>query len=248
VIARASREPGSLVIGVDAAAAAMAEASRRADRARMTNALFLAAGAASLGASPLTGRADLVTVAFPWGSLLRAVVGLDASTLRGVAAVLRPGGGLEVLASVVPADGVAGLPTLTLAAEAAIGDAWAAAGLRLESMAPASPAQVAGSGSTWARRLLAGRGDSPTARPIWRLIGDRPESVAGLEVEQGALARQPAPVAGERPVPSHDPMTGHEDGQAVGAVGVREGTDRGRSPDAGRALPVRPRRARGDGA
>jgi len=54
----------------------MAEASRRADRRGPSNALFLAAGVETLPASPLTGSADLVTVMFPWGSLLRGVLGL----------------------------------------------------------------------------------------------------------------------------------------------------------------------------
>ena len=67
VLRRAAAEPSALVIGIDAAASAMAEASRRADRRGPTNALFLAAGVEALSASPLAGRADLVTVTVPVG-------------------------------------------------------------------------------------------------------------------------------------------------------------------------------------
>ena len=65
--ARGRRNPAALIVGIDAAAPAMADASRRADRRGPTNALFLAAGVETLSASPLAGRADLVTVPVPVG-------------------------------------------------------------------------------------------------------------------------------------------------------------------------------------
>ncbi|HEY4634322.1 MAG TPA: class I SAM-dependent methyltransferase [Candidatus Limnocylindrales bacterium] len=166
VLARAAAEPRSLVIGVDAVASAMAESSRRADRRGPANALFLAAAVEALADSPLAGTADLVTVAFPWGSLLRGVVGLDAAALAGVAAPVRPGGGrLEVLASVIPSDGVDGLACLDVAAATRVGEAWACAGLELVEMRPATTAELRAVRSSWARRL----GD----RPVWRLEGRR---------------------------------------------------------------------------
>ena len=166
VMARAAAEPAALVIGVDATADAMAEASRRADRRGSHNALFLTAGVEGLGGSPLAGRANLVTVQFPWGSLLRGALGLDRAALGGIASLLAPGGRLEVLASVVPSDGIDGLACLDATAEAEIRRAWAAAGLDLATMRPATADEIAASGSTWARRL--GR-----ERPIWRLEGRR---------------------------------------------------------------------------
>jgi 16S rRNA (adenine(1408)-N(1))-methyltransferase len=169
VLDRAFDEPTALVMGVDASAAVMATASRRADRRGPRNALFFAEGAERLADSPLAGQADLVTVTFPWGSLLRGVIGLDDAALAGVAALLRPGGRLLVLASVVPSDGVAGMDCLDESAETAIGAAWCGAGLELTSFRPATAAEVARSRSTWARRLLAG-GDT---RPVWLLEGRR---------------------------------------------------------------------------
>lgn len=173
VLARAAAEPSALVIGVDAAATAMAEASRRADRRGPANALFFAAGAEALLATPLAGLADLVTVLFPWGSLLRGTVGLDDAALRGIASVLAPGGRLEVLASVVSSDAVPGLPCLDARAEPAIRRAWSAAGLRLTGIGPASAIDIAASRSAWARRLRAG-GEQ---RPVWRLEGLRSASI-----------------------------------------------------------------------
>ena len=165
VLARAAAEPRALVIGVDAAASAMAESSRRADRRGPSNALFLAAGVETLDRSALTCQADLVTVTFPWGSLLRGVLGLDAAALAGIASIVAPGGRVEVLLSVVPSDGVAGLQRLDAGCEPAIRAAWAAADLDLATMRAATPDAVRASGSTWARRL----GPDRTSRPVWRL-------------------------------------------------------------------------------
>jgi 16S rRNA (adenine(1408)-N(1))-methyltransferase len=170
VLPRARTEPGALVLGVDASAAAMAESSRRAVRRGPSNAIFLAAGAEALGDTVLAGETDLVTITFPWGSLLRGVLGFDAGALAGIAAVVAPGGRVEVLASVIPTDGVDGLATLDASCEPGIRRAWAAAGLELVSMRPATSAEIAASGSSWARRLRSER----NARPVWRLDLCRP--------------------------------------------------------------------------
>ena len=170
VLARAAAEPASLVLGVDADAAAMAEASRRADRRGPRNAVFLAAGAASLAGTILAGRVDLVTVTFPWGSLLRGVLGLDPLALAGVAALVAPGGRVEVLASVVPKDQVDGIATLDPGWEPQICRRWAEVGLDLVSLCPATPAEIAASRSSWARRL----GSARDTRPVWRLELCRP--------------------------------------------------------------------------
>ena len=170
MLARAAAEPVSLVIGVDAAAAAMAEASRRAARRGPANAIFLAVGAAELAGTPLAGRMDLVTVTFPWGSLLRGVLSLEPAVLAGVAALVAPGGRIGVLASVVPSDRIDGVATLDAGWEPAIRCAWAGVGLELVSMRPATAAEIAASRSSWARRLDPTRG----TRTVWRLDLYRP--------------------------------------------------------------------------
>lgn len=149
----------------------MAEASGRAARRRgPANAMFLVTGAETLGDTVLAGRIDLVTVTFPWGSLLRAVLGLDPEALAGVAALVAPGGRLEVLASVVPSDRIEGIASLDATWEPAICRAWAAAGLNLVGMRLATRDEVVASRSSWARRLRAGQ----DARAVWRLDLCRP--------------------------------------------------------------------------
>ena len=107
MLTAAAAEPDTLVVGVDANAAAMAEASRRAarrpDRGGLANALFVVAAAEALPAG-LDGLADRVTVHFPWGSLLRGLLAADPAVLGGLARVLRPGATLSMLVSATDRD------------------------------------------------------------------------------------------------------------------------------------------------
>jgi 16S rRNA (adenine(1408)-N(1))-methyltransferase len=84
------------------------------------------------------------------------VLGAEDAVLGGVAALLAPGAAGTALVSVVARDGVPGVPE-----PEALGAAYARAGLRLLDARPATAAEVAASGSSWAKRLRAG-----TARPV----------------------------------------------------------------------------------
>jgi 16S rRNA (adenine(1408)-N(1))-methyltransferase len=153
VLATAAQEPDTLVIGVDANAAAMADSSRRASRGRtaLPNALF-AVAAAERPPSALCGLAGSLTVLFPWGSLLRGLLGVDDVVLAGVASLMAPGACGTVLMSVVPRDGMPQVPAV-----GALRAAYARHGLEIVEMHPASTEDVAASGSSWAKRLRAGR-------------------------------------------------------------------------------------------
>jgi 16S rRNA (adenine(1408)-N(1))-methyltransferase len=168
VLARAAAHPGSLVIGIDANAAAMVESSRRAARGRggarggtrFPNAWFLVEAAEALP-GPLDRVASLVTITMPWGSLLRGVLGLDHAVLGGIASIVAPGGRVEAIVSVVPSDNVDGLSLLDRDAEVRVAAAWRRAGFELVSMRRATAEDLQDARSSWARRL----GD----RPVWRL-------------------------------------------------------------------------------
>lgn len=156
MLAAAAARPDTLVVGIDANASGMADASRRAARrGALPNALF-AVAAAEQPPPALHARADELTITFPWGSLLRGVLGAEDRVLAGVAALLAPGATARVLVSVVPRDGVPPIP----AAER-LAAAYAPHGLALVEARAATPAEVAASGSSWAKRLRAG-----TARPV----------------------------------------------------------------------------------
>jgi len=162
VLTRAAAEPRAFVIGIDANAAAMAEASRRASRGRtrIANACFLVEAAEALP-GPLARAASLVTVTMPWGSLLRGVLGVDAAALRGVASIIAPGGRIEVLASVIPGDMVDGVEMMDDTVATGIAAAWRSVCFELLSMRAASHVDLSATRSSWARRLR--------DRAVWRL-------------------------------------------------------------------------------
>jgi 16S rRNA (adenine(1408)-N(1))-methyltransferase len=160
VLAAAARDPRTLVLGLDAVAAAMAESSRRAARPApkggLPNAAFVMA-AAEEPPAVLCGVADLVTVRFPWGSLLRGSVGRDAAVAAGLAGLVRPGGTLELLLAPSARDGLEGVPLDRAALADAAAAAFAPFGFRLVLARPATDDEILGSGSSWARRLGVGR-------------------------------------------------------------------------------------------
>jgi 16S rRNA (adenine(1408)-N(1))-methyltransferase len=104
----------------------------------------------------LCGRVGSLTVHFPWGSLLRGVLGHDDAVLAGVAELLAPQASGTVLVSVVPRDGV---PPIPAPERLAVG--YARHGLTLVEARAATPAEVAATRSSWAKRLRAG-----STRPV----------------------------------------------------------------------------------
>jgi 16S rRNA (adenine(1408)-N(1))-methyltransferase len=164
------------VIGVDAAATAMAEASLRAARpvrkGGLPNALFVVA-AAERPPAELAGVAAELTILFPWGSLLRGALAIGdgadgADAAAGIAALVAPGGVVRMLVSIDPRDRLA-VPTITATDRPAIAARWACHGLILAAFAPACRDEIEASGSSWSRRLAAGR-----KRAVWRLELRRP--------------------------------------------------------------------------
>jgi 16S rRNA (adenine(1408)-N(1))-methyltransferase len=166
--ALAEAEPTTLVIGMDADAASMAETSRRAARALArggrANLLFVVAAAETPPAEVL-GLADDIRILFPWGSLLRGVLGRDERVVRGIAALARPGARVTATVSVTAVDGVRGIGALDAATIADVAGDLRTAGLRLTGSRLVDRNEVRATRSTWGRRLLGAGGD----RPVWRL-------------------------------------------------------------------------------
>jgi 16S rRNA (adenine(1408)-N(1))-methyltransferase len=155
VLRRARAEPTTLVVGIDPNAAALREASHSAARATkrggLANAIFLAGTAEELP-GPLAGCADLLTVALPWGSLLRALVTPEPDALARFAQVLKPRGDIELLLSTVPTDSAPRLLGTEQDAED-LACAYESAGLFVAEVRPATAADVGRMSSAWGRRL-----------------------------------------------------------------------------------------------
>lgn len=178
MLAAAAAHLDALVIGVDADAAAMVEASRRAGRPAgrggLPNALFAVAAAEALPAE-LDGLIDSLTVQFPWGSLLRGVLRPESAILAGLARVTRPGATVTLLVSVTGRDS-AGIEPLDAGAIERLACPYAEHGLRLVEGRPATAADLARSHSTWGKRLRAGG-----ERPAWLIRFERSPSIRCAE-------------------------------------------------------------------
>jgi hypothetical protein len=157
----------------------MAEPSRRAarapDKGGLPNLLF-AVAAAEAPPEPLRGHADEVLLLFPWGSLLRGALAVDDAAAAGIAALVAPGGLARAFVSITDRDrATAGIGSVTAAEAEAIARRWADYGLTLTSFEPARAEAIHATGSSWGRRLTAGRrhdaaGTAATAeRAVWRL-------------------------------------------------------------------------------
>jgi 16S rRNA (adenine(1408)-N(1))-methyltransferase len=138
----------------------MARASRRAarpaKRGGLANALFVVAAAEALPAE-LDGVTDALTVHFPWGSLLRGLLTADAAILGGIARVTRPGAAVTLLLSLTERDNVTEIGTIDERTFAVLAPAYATHGLTLLDARIATREELAGSHSSWAKRLRAGR-------------------------------------------------------------------------------------------
>lgn len=161
----AREHPEALAIGFDAVAEAMratsSRAARKPTRGGLSNVLFVHAAAEELP-GPLAGTADLLTVNYPWGSLLAAVVEPDPERLARLLAVTRPGAAISILINYTVFEDPAylerlGLPALPL--ERVHGElvpAYRRLGVEIatvELLADDAPRRT-----SWGRRLVAGSG------------------------------------------------------------------------------------------
>ena len=144
-------------------------ASRKLARGGVPNVLF---GRLSLAEAPgdLLGLADVLTVLFPWGSLLRAIAAPDTG-LRKLAAIGKQGARIHFLYGYGSEESAVlkevGLPALgSGAALRHLENAYAAAGLQVEANYVAR-GDVASVESTWAKKLAF----SPSARAFVEIRG-----------------------------------------------------------------------------
>jgi hypothetical protein len=167
LVRAARRDPDSLYVGVEIDARTMADSARRAAakpaRGCCPNARFVVS-AVEAWPPEAAGLAHLVTVRYPWGSLLRGALGRDRAVLAGLAGMLREGGLLEVALALIGRDGV------EMPGEPDLRTTYREAGLTLLESRLATPAELEASATTWSRRLGAGKGP---ARPVTRLLAVR---------------------------------------------------------------------------
>jgi 16S rRNA (adenine(1408)-N(1))-methyltransferase len=165
VLRTARERPQSLVIGIDPVQDAMADVARRSSakpsRGGVPNALFLVASAEALPAV-LSSKASLVSVNYPWGSLLRTLVLPDREGMRDVVGLLQPAGRLIALLNASVTDDREygerlGLPPLEDAhVDERLVHGWQKSGLEAVSWHRLEPDEEPSHHTTWARRLVRG--------------------------------------------------------------------------------------------
>ncbi len=136
-------------IGVDLCEASLRAGSRRASG----NALFVVADALTLP-EELQGVATCVTINFPWGSLLRGLLGGHQGLISGFTAIGRDETALQVVLN-AGALGEAGwsLETGTERVRAVLRDA----GVCIHATTPLGHKELRRRSTTWAKRLAFGR-------------------------------------------------------------------------------------------
>ncbi len=141
VDAMARQHPDMLAVGLDACREPLAERSRRAPH----NAVFVIANALDLPGE-LDGRATRITIKFPWGSLLAALLAGDSRLIDRLGTLARPGARLEVRINAAAAESCsASLEKAAHLAQRAFTDA----GCRLSRVRSLGPADLRAVPSTW---------------------------------------------------------------------------------------------------
>ena len=167
MLAAARSRPDTFVIGIDADAASMREASRRAARivrrGGVPNARFIVSSVEALP-SELSAIADSVTVHFPWGSLLRGLLTGDGQIVDPIVRLARPGACVTLLVSVTDTERATGLRSLSAETARDVAEALSARGMRIVECRPATDDDLGDSHSTWAKRL-----NAASRRSVWLL-------------------------------------------------------------------------------
>lgn len=155
VRAAALANPGVFAIGLDACRQPLWQASRTAP----PNALYVIANALALPRE-LDGLATHLTINFPWGSLLAALLEGDPLLLARLAAIVRPGAALDVRLN---AGALAEAGHTLQEGGAAVRAALQRAGFAVRPLVALGPADLRAFPTTWAHRLAFGR----DPRALW---------------------------------------------------------------------------------
>jgi 16S rRNA (adenine(1408)-N(1))-methyltransferase len=175
----AERYPERGAIALDLCETNLRPASRNAPG----NALFVVADALALPGE-LDGLARRVTVNFPWGSLLRALVQGDQELLAGLAAIAS---GHTTLEMVLNAGALAEVGWPLEPGAERIAAALRQIGAAVGEPRLVGPAELCGYPTTWAKRLAFGR--DPRAIRIEASLVSRDDDRSTVAAEQVTISR-----------------------------------------------------------
>jgi len=146
----ARTRPDAFAIGIEPSLDGLRRTARSLVRRPMSNIVLILASVETACLGPL---GDEVTVHFPWGSLLDAVVGEDPPVLAAVALLAKLGGRVRVLISTIERDGRV---PLSLDQLMGLAPSYRDAGLAIGMVRTATRADIVAARSSWGKRLDAG--------------------------------------------------------------------------------------------
>jgi len=91
----AEENPQALVIGVDPSQKQLQTYSKKVNREKLENALFVV-GSIEVLPKELKGISDEVFINFPWGSLLGGISNSDEKIIKNISSLVKEGGKLEI--------------------------------------------------------------------------------------------------------------------------------------------------------
>jgi 16S rRNA (adenine(1408)-N(1))-methyltransferase len=174
----ATQYPGQLAIGLDACRENLVTTSRKAP----PNALFVVANALAMP-EELEGCATHITINFPWGSLLTALLAGDVGLLHGLARIGQPGAIIDVRLN---AGAVIEAGATFEASGPAVMRSLSAAGFRPRAPRQLDCAALRRLPTTWSKRLAIGRDPRALYLPAALPATGFPLNQAGLR--RGELA------------------------------------------------------------
>jgi 16S rRNA (adenine(1408)-N(1))-methyltransferase len=146
----ARTRPQSYALALDAASDGLRETARALTRRPLPNIVLLVGPVEDAG---LKSLADEVTVHFPWGTLLSAVLGDAPLVLAAVASLAKVGACVRILVSATERDGRSPLTPRDLSG---LSVRYGDAGLALRSIRRATRGDISEARSSWGKRLDAG--------------------------------------------------------------------------------------------
>ena len=168
-------DPTTLYVGLDAAAENMTDTAKKLvkkpEKGGLANVL-LVVGTAESPPAELLGKADELTVFFPWGSLLQGVACAQEEMLSKLHALCKKGADFTFVTTYSPSFEAAeiekrGLPPLSIDfLEEEYKETVASMGFCVEEVALHDNSYAAGFESAWAKRLAHGR-----RRNFYRVTG-----------------------------------------------------------------------------
>lgn len=169
----AAKDEKNLYIGIEPTAENLFEYSKKTSKNKIRNLVFLISSIENLG-SELDGKADMVYVNFPWGTLLEAVVKDMPELLRKISNLGKEGSvfSFTFAYSNIHEPSEIEKRALPLLSEDylhnQLRDIYKKAGLEIESCTNLSTLDIKNFGSFWAKKLFLGKN-----RDVFRIISKK---------------------------------------------------------------------------